>query len=74
MISSLSNYCSDGDCNEYRWVGCDDNLCPLHCQIEELKKKLKEINEIATSTHDGRTWWNIRTKIKEKSNQTKEEV
>lgn len=71
MISSLSNYCSESDCDNYRWPGCDDDLCPLHCLIEEQKKKLKRINELIKKLEGvqyyDEEYWPIREEIEELS-------
>lgn len=34
----VSAKCNNSKCNELRWPGCDDNLCPNHCQEEEKRK------------------------------------
>lgn len=39
--------CMIDNCSNYRWSGCNDNLCPEHCEEEEKRKKDKAVNEWA---------------------------
>lgn len=38
-LSARDYVCASYLCENFRWVGCRDDLCPEHCQEKEKEKK-----------------------------------